>query len=203
MNSHKSNLVFRSLGLMLCAVSLAFAQTEKKTVEWTPRPIGSNKERAAPGTQIVPQINQIEIANVTIAGSSITLGQSFAANSDWLKTLIIHVKNVSPERVTSIQMTLILPEMDNASPDVVYCYGCGPAEKEKGVGSGEIVQLKLLGDEFYDWVKSRAEEKGGIALMTKAQIREMLVTLPDGTHWLSGCVKTADTKNACPGRVAP
>ncbi|MDQ1637668.1 MAG: hypothetical protein QOF62_1007 [Pyrinomonadaceae bacterium] len=202
MNSRKSNPGLKSLSLILCVASLALAQTQKKTVEWTPRPIGSNNERVAPGIRLYPQIEQIQIENVVIDGASITLGQSFPANDDWLKTLIIRVRNVSPQRVISIQMTLILPEMDHASPDIVYCYGCARADKEKGVGPGEIVELKLLGGGFYDWVKSRTEEKGGIALMAKAQIRETLVTLPDGTRWLSGCVKTADAKNACP-RPAP
>lgn len=203
MNSRKLNLSLKACGLILCAASLTLTQTKKKTVEWTPRPIGNNSERVAPGTQLYPQIEQIQIDDVVIAGASITLGQSFPANDDWLKTLIIRVRNVSPQRITSIQITLILPEMDHASPDIVYCYGCAPAEKEKGVGPGEIVDLKLLGGGFYDWVKSRADEKGGIALMTKAQIREMFVTLPGGGHWLSGCVKTADSKNACPRPTAP
>jgi hypothetical protein len=193
----------KSFSLILCAASLALAQTQKKTVEWTPRPIGNHNERVAPGIQLYPQIEQIQIDDLLIAGASITLGQPFPANDDWLKTLIIRVRNVSTQRVSSIQMTLILPQMDHASPDIVYCYGCAPAEKEKGIGPGEIVELKLLGGGFYDWVKSRAQEKGGIALMAKAQIREMSVTLPDATSWLSGCVKTAAAKNACPRSAAP
>jgi hypothetical protein len=202
MNSLKSNLGLKSLSLILCAASLAAAQTPKKTVAWTPRPIGNNNERIAPGTKLYPQIEQMKILAVVSADAAITLGQPFAADDDWLRTLIIRVRNISAQPVTSIQMTLILPEMDNASPDIVYCYGCTQAEKEKGLGPGETVELKLLGGGFYDWVKSRADEKGGIALITKAQIREMFVTLPDGTHWLSGCVKTADPKNACPGSAS-
>jgi hypothetical protein len=191
-----------SLGLIVCALSIAVSQTQKKIVEWTQRPLGTNNERAAPGTQLLPKLESIQIDDVATDGTSITIGQTFSAADDWLKTFVIRVKNVSEKQLASIQMTLILPDMDHASPDIVYCYGCARAEKEKGIAPGEIVDLKILGDDFYDWVKSRAAEKGGISRMNKAQIREMLVTLPDGTHWLSGCIKTTDPKNACPETAA-
>jgi hypothetical protein len=203
MNSRSLSLIVKSFGLILCAASLASSQTERKTVEWTPRPLGSHHELGGPGIQIYPQIENIQIDDVVVAGASITLGQSFVANEDWLQTLIIRVRNVSSQRLASIQVTLILPEMDLASPDVVYCYGCAQFERERGVGPGEMVELKMPSGGFYDWVKSRASEKGGIALITKAQIRDMFVTLPDGTHWLSGCIKTANAKNACRMSTAP
>jgi hypothetical protein len=60
------------------------------------------------------------------------------------------------------------------------------------------VDLKMPGGGFYDFVKMRAGEKGGIAQINKAQIRVMFVTLPDKSQWVSGCIKTADAKNACP-----
>lgn len=113
------------------------------------------------------------------------------------------MKNVSDQRLLAIQITLILPEMDHSSPDIVYCYGCAAAEKAKGVSPGEVVELKMLGGGFYDWVKTRAADKGGISQISKAQIRDMFVTLPDGTRWLSGCVRTADPKNACARSPGP
>jgi hypothetical protein len=184
--------------------SLSFdEQSRPKLVEWTPRPIGSNNERAAAGTQIFRQLDSIEIEDVSAEDKSITIGQGFDAADDWLRSITVRVKNVSDQQLSAIQVTLVLPEMDHSSPDIVYCYGCAPAEKAKGVSPGEVVELKILGADFYDWVKTRAADKGGISHISKAQIRDMRVTLPDGTHWVSGCVKTADAKNACPPLPVP
>jgi hypothetical protein len=98
--------------------------------------------------------------------------------------------------------TLVLPEMSFHSPDVVFCYGCEAAEKEKGVMPGEVVELKILGGDFYDWIKSRIAENGSESRISKAEIRNMYVTLPTGPILFSGCVKTANPRNACP-RSAP
>jgi hypothetical protein len=62
---------------------------------------------------------------------------------------------------------------------------------------GEVVELKMLGGGFYDWVRSRIAEKGSISRINKAEIRNMYVTLPAGPTWFSGCVKTANPRSAC------
>jgi hypothetical protein len=186
-----------ALALILFAASFSSSQTPSKVIEWQLKPMGSNNERWAAGTQLFKVLDRVEIQSVAV-GNAITIGQPFAADDDWLKNLVIRVRNVSGQQVTAIQVTLILPEMDHSSPDVVYCYGCAPTEKVKGVSAGETVELKMLGGGFYDWVKGRTAERGGISHISRAQIREMFVTLPDNTHWVSGCIKTADTKNACP-----
>ena len=56
----------------------------------------------------------------------------------------------------------------------------------------------MPGGGFYDFVKMRAAEKGGIAQITRAQIRTIYVTLPDKSQLVSGCIKTAAAKNPCP-----
>lgn len=66
---------------------------------------------------------------------------------------------------------------------------------------GEVVELKMLGGGFYDWVRGRIEEKGEVSRINKAEIRNMYVTLPSGPIWFSGCVKTTDPKNACHHRA--
>jgi hypothetical protein len=159
--------------------------------------MGSNNERWTEGTQAFRMLDRVEIEKIT-AGEPITIGQQFTAGDDWLQNLVIRVRNVSGQKVAAIQVTLILPQMGPGSPDVVYCYGCAPAEKAKGIADDEVVDLKMLGGGFYDFVKMRAAEKGGISQISKAQVRDMLVTLPDRTRWVSRCIKTADAKNACP-----
>jgi hypothetical protein len=186
-----------SLCLIVCAFPFAFAQTQTKMIEWQAKPVGSNDERWAEGTRVFRVLEGVEIESFSV-GKAITIGEAFTGEDDWLQNLVIRVRNTSGQRVAAIQVTLVLPQMGPGSPDVVYCYGCAPAEKEKGIASGETVDLKMPGGGFYDFVKMRAGEKGGIAQINKAQIRVMFVTLPDKSQWVSGCIKTADAKNACP-----
>jgi hypothetical protein len=53
--------------------------------------------------------------------------------------------------------------MGSGSPDIVYCYGCAADEKEKGLMPGAVVELKMPGGGFYDWVRSRIAEKGSVS----------------------------------------
>ena len=158
--------------------------------------MGSNNERWTDGTQPFRILDRVEIESVTV-GKPITIGQAFTADDDWLRDIVIRVRNISGQQVSAIQATLVLPQIGPGSPDIVYCYGCAPAEKAKGIPAGEAVDLKMPAGGFYDFVKMRAGEKGGISQINKAEIRDMLVTLPDGTRWVSGCIKTKDAQNAC------
>jgi hypothetical protein len=185
------------LCLIIYASSFAFPQTQSKLIEWQEKPMGSNNERWGDGTQLFRMLDRVEIEKLTV-GKPITMGQAFTADDDWLRNLVIRVRNISGRHIATIQVTLVLPQMGPGSPDVVYCYGCARAEKAKGIAAGEAVDLRMIGDEFYDFVKSRAAENGGISQIHKAQIREMYVTLPDKTRWVSGCIKTSDIKDACP-----
>jgi hypothetical protein len=195
------NFVHSTKILCVCVIvfaqSFALQQAQTKLIEWQAKPMGSNNELWADGTQLFRILERIEIMNLTV-GKPITMGQEFTADDDWLRDLVIRVRNISGQQVASIQVTLVLPQMGPGSPDVVYCYGCAAAEKHKGIAAGEAVDLKMIGGEFYDFVKSRAAEKGGIGQINKAQIRDMYVKLPDNSRWVSGCIKTLDIKNACP-----
>jgi hypothetical protein len=185
------------LALVLLPANLVFSQSPSRTIQWAKSPIGSNKEKTGPSLQWLQQIDGVEIEDVTVAGKSQIIGESFIADNDWLRTLTFRVKNVSDLKLVRIQMTLVLLEMANESPDLAFCYGCAAAEKEKGISPGEVVELKMLGGEFYDWVRSRIEEKGPLSRITKAELRYIHVTPPKGPTWFSGCVKTTNPRNAC------
>ena len=189
----------KALALVFCGVTLVSAQTQNKVVEWSKSPIGSNKvETAAADLKLSRQIDGVEIEDIGVASKSVIIGEPFAADDDWLKSFTVRVKNISAQRLVAVQITLVLPAMSYESPDIVFCYGCAKSEGDKGVMPGEEVELKMLGGGFYDWVKSRITEKGSISRITKAEIHHMYVTLPDGTKWFSGCIRTANPKNACP-----
>lgn len=186
-----------TLLLALLAVTPAFSQTPNKMVEWSKFPVGGGSERAAADIQLSKQIDGIEIEDVLVAGKSITIGEPFVADVDWIKNITFRVKNVSNEQLMAIQIGITLPEVSK-SPYVVFASGCGHDNNQKCILPGDEVELRIPPGRFYDWVKDSVAKERDISVITRATIREMFVTLPNGTHWLSGCVKTASPKNACP-----
>lgn len=171
----------------------ALAQSQQKSIEWSSTPI-SSRVRTAPDSHSFDQLDGIEIEDITVNGQSIIIGQPFSAGDDWLESIAFRVKNISGQRLAAIQLDLVLPEMDH-TVDIPLVYG-NPTEKEKGILPGAEVELKTPAG-IYAWAKGRITETGSLSRISRAQIREMLVSLPNDTRWFSGCVKTTNPKNAC------
>jgi hypothetical protein len=184
------------INLLTSVLLFPTSQTQIRVIEWSTSPVGSNSENVASSLKLFRQIDGVEIVEVAANGTPVSIREPFAAPDDWLKTLTFRVKNVSAEKLVSVQITLKAPEM-GISPDIIYCYGCGKAQREKGIQPGEIVELTMPGGEYYDWVVSRINEKLTLAQISKAEIRHMFVGVPNGPTWYSGCVKTANPKEAC------
>jgi hypothetical protein len=191
------SVIAKHLTVILCMTALGFPQAQPKMIEWSKSPMNS-RTRRADNIRPLDQIDGLEIEDVAVEGKSVAIGQGFTAGDDWIQTIAFRVKNISGRQLSVVQITLVAPEMNNDGPQIVFCYGCAKPEREKGVMPGEEVELKILGGNYYGWVKDKIAEQGNISRISKAQILAMFVTLPDGTKWVSGCVKTADPKNACP-----
>ena len=108
-----------------------FSQTKNRTLQWAEIPISNRNTVGSPGTQVLAQIEVLEIKDISVAGKSITIGEPFAADDNWLTNLTFRVKNISDQSFTSIQIDMILPEIMPGGPLVSLCYGCG------GVGTGQ------------------------------------------------------------------
>ena len=185
------------IGLIVLATLIApsvLAQSQQKSIEWSSTPLSSHGVKTTPDTRAFDQLDGIEIEDITANGQSIIIGEPFSAGDDWLGSLAFRVKNVSGQRLVAIQLDLVLPEM-TPTIDIPLIYG-NPTEKEKGILPGEEVELKTPGG-IYAWAKGRITETGSLSRISRAQIREMLVSLPNDTRWYSGCIKTANPKNAC------
>jgi hypothetical protein len=198
MKSHLLTRFGKVLLLVLLVGIVVFSQTQTKMVEWTKDPISTRSGKGKPPLRLQDQIDGVEIEGLSVDGASVTIGQPFVASDDWIKTIAVRVRNISTEKIAAVQVTFTFPDAGADSPEFVICYGCAKLEKERGVLPGEEVELKSSPDEMYDWVKGRLTEKGSLSRINKAEIRYINVTLPDGTKWFSGCMKTADPKNACP-----
>ena len=161
-----------------------------------------------PRLKLLRQIDAVEIEDIKVANESVTIGQPITADDDWLKKISFRVKNVSDQKLISIQLTIVAPEMridpdmDVGSPQIIYCYGCENKEKEKGIAPGEEVELKMIADdEYYIWVKSRIAEKMTSGTVSVAEIHHFYVKIPNSPTWYSGCARTTNPKNACPVSV--
>ena len=177
------------------AVVPVFSQTQTRTIEWQNKNPYTNYSKSGTDTHIKARIDEIELEGIVVEGRPINIGEAFPASDDWLKNISFRVRNISGKQLRKIQITLVLPEIKEGSPQIPFI---AHVDKEKGLAPGEEVELTIPVGGLYSWVKDRIAEKGSLSRITKADILAVFVSLPDGTVWSSGCVKTADTKNSCP-----
>jgi hypothetical protein len=181
--------------LLLFSAAVAVSQGGNKVIQWEEHPHGAKGAIAQPPLQLFDQIDGVEIVEVPVEGVPVTIGQPFNASAEWLGKMSFRVKNVSSEAVAVIQITLRLPEMKK-SPWVPYAAGC--RRDQPCIKPGEEVELKIPSGRLYDWVKSGVAKETDMSKISRATIHTVLVSLPNGTVWSSGCVKTVGQKDACP-----
>jgi hypothetical protein len=191
----KPALGIRISAFVFLAATSVLSQSRDRTFQWAEIPISNRNTVGAAGTQVLAQIEVLEIKDISVAGKSITMGQAFAADDNWLTSLTIRVKNISDQSFSSIQLNMILPEIMPGGPLVPLCYGCGGVGMERSIMPGDEFEMKVV---FQQWVTERINAKSNLSSITKAQIQDISVKQTDGKKLLSGCMRTADQKNACP-----
>jgi hypothetical protein len=188
MTRRSSLVMVRLLVLILFAASPALSQSQDKVIEWMKNPFGNLTEKVEAQSK---QIDIIEIEDVSVAGKSITLGETFSADVDWIRRIGFRVRNVSPQAVNSIQIHVYLPEF-KGPPYVDYCYGC--AKGVRALLPGEEVTVNGL--LFYDWARDVIARQGGdIKIISRASIRDIQIYQPDGTMFI--CTRNANQKSVC------
>jgi hypothetical protein len=194
MKSQHNPLLFAPavLAVVLLSTSSVFSQGTQRIVQWPEMPIDHSKTVSLGDSKGLAQIESLEIVDITVGGKSITLGQSFVADDDWLKSLTVRLKNVSNNSISKVQLNLFLTEIMPGGPLVTLFYG---GEGQSIIMPGAEADLKLV---FYSWLVDQINKKSSLAKITKAEIWNVTVTLPDGKRLFSTCVKTVSPKNACP-----
>lgn len=171
----------------------AFSQDKKRSIHWQEAPIAAGAIRSST-YKVIPQIDVLEIVDFAIGGKSITIGESFTADEEWLQNLTVRIKNVSQGSISTVQLNFFLPQLMPGGPMVTLCYGCGDVGFGKIISPGEEVELKIA---HYRWLTESITAKGSLAEIDKAEIQNMIVTPVEGKPWFSSCVKTTKPKNAC------
>lgn len=72
------------LAVALLSVSFVFSQSKDRKVQWPQTPINHLNTRGSGYSQELGHIEALEINDITVGGKSITIGQSFAADDEWL-----------------------------------------------------------------------------------------------------------------------
>ena len=181
--------------VLLATTTSAFSQTKNRTLQWPEIPLSNRNMIGAPGTEVLAQVEVLEVKDISVAGKSITIGQPFAADDNWVTNLTLRLKNVSNQIFSIIQIDLILPEIMPGGPLVSLCYGCGGVGMGQSISPGDEFEMKVV---FQNWVTDQIKSKSDPSSITKAQIQHISVKQPDGKKLFSGCIRTADQKNACP-----
>ena len=189
-------LSIRIAVFVLLATTSVFSQSKERTLRWAEIPISNrNTVSAVAGSQVLAQIESLEIKDISVAGKSITMGQPFAADDNWVTSLKLRVKNISDQNIKLIQINMMLPEIEDGGPLIPICYGCGGVGTGRSMMPGDEVQMKVV---FQQWVTDQIKSKSNPSLITKAQIHDITVMQSDGKRLLSGCMRTTDPKSACP-----
>ena len=185
----------RVLAILIFSLTTVFSQNKERILHWS-EPVNIISSPGSGYLAVLPQIEALEIVDITAGGKSLTIGEVFSADDLWLKSLTFRVKNVSDLSFSVAQLNLFLPEIMPGGPIVILCYGCGEAYgKVKNIAPGDEVEMKVA---FYNWLTEQINAKSNLSSITKAEIRELIVTQPDGQKWMSRCVRTASPKNSCP-----
>jgi membrane-bound metal-dependent hydrolase YbcI (DUF457 family) len=171
------------------AASPAFSQDKQRIIEWA-EPIPPSIVKSSRYT-VVSQIEVLEIIDVAVGGKSIAVDKFFTADDEWLKNLTVRVKNVSSTSIPIVQLNLFLPQIMPGGPMVTLCYGCGGVGDGQSIKPDNEVEMKVV---FYSWLEGQIKSKSILSEITRAEFKDMLVTLHNGEVLYSRRVKIADRK---------
>jgi hypothetical protein len=188
-------LMLRLITFVLLSTASVFSQSKNRVVQWPEIIINPVNTTGSGYSPELAKFEALEITEIAVRGNSITVGEFFAADDEWLKNLTVRVKNISSLNISSIQMNLFLPEIMPGGPLVTLCYGCGSVGNGQSIMPGAEVEMKLV---FYSWLADQIKAKSSLSLITRAEIQNIIVKLPDGRKWITACLRTANPKNACP-----
>lgn len=182
---------------LAAGVAPAYSQNQK-SIEWPKDSMNNSRGRSgSPDLRLVDRIEQIEVEAVHVEGQSITIGEPFTASDEWLRNAAFRVKNVSGQELKFVQITLVLPEITEGSPQLPFvCNECRVDGKQIPVTPGAEIELRIP-PTIYEWAKGIIAQKSNLANITRAKILDVLVKTPDDLKWSSDCVKTMDEKSAC------
>ncbi|HAF13560.1 MAG TPA: hypothetical protein DCK99_07640 [Blastocatellia bacterium] len=192
--------------LIIVVVRTTSAQPKDRVIEWSTYPLGRIGS-AAEGIKPSPVTEALEIVDMTVAGRSITVGQPFAADKDWLRSLTFRMRNVSGQPITGARIGFDLPETKTEDHSLGFSleYGKGlstgiPSDEQKVIMPNEEFELKF-NEAQYERHRKFVAERSTIPSFSKVWIGVTTVKFEDGSSWASGCLRSANPSNSCTPRA--
>jgi hypothetical protein len=177
MNKTLGPIIQRMMCITIFVLSLPFlvsGQQQERIVDWHP-------------VRNVSAAKVLEIVDIKIAGKSITIGQPFTANEDWLDTLTFRIRNISGKTIKLLGFGVAFPEINanGHTPGFSVVYGVDAAQRDsslrKFMVADEEVDLKLPEDQLAI-MRQVSLNTGGTSSLSKINILPGLVTFEDGSR---------------------
>ncbi|HEU5239354.1 MAG TPA: hypothetical protein VFU37_19645, partial [Pyrinomonadaceae bacterium] len=188
-----SRLAVCILTTLVSAIS-ALGQDQTKVLEW------ANHTNINTGKVDLPwsrQIDTIELQDIRVGSKSVTIGEPFPGEIDWILNLTFRIKNFSSEPVGFVQITVKLPQMKQ-SPEIPFVTLSADPKNSKALMPGDEEDLRIPPGKLYDWVKESVAKETELSKISRAAIYAVIIVPPKGGVESGGCLRAINPKNACP-----
>lgn len=185
--------------IVTALASVVFFVGERSTVE------GIQQQKRLVHRLPIEEAEPIIITRITEGGNEIAFDEAFAAPDDWLRTLIITIKNRSTKPILYASLGVRFPRPPGSSSDRISVtdmfYGNQdlvariPTEQEKmgGLMPGQSAQIQFTSDRFA-YIPQFLAETGYPPTVTKIDVKISSVIFADDTMWSGGRLRERDPK---------
>jgi hypothetical protein len=139
----------------------------------------------------------VTITDIKVNGQKVSFGKSFIAPDDWLRTLVISMKNKSSKRILFLNFDVFL-RYPQGSKDQLATFSQpsfgnaalqrkppSPSEQLIGLAPGESVEVHLSDRQFSDFQKFLGDLRVP-ASIDKVELKIGRVIFEDDTMWSGG-----------------
>jgi len=152
----------------------------------------------------VEENEPIAITDIKVNDLSVSFDKKFAADVEWLRSLVFSVKNKSDKLIlfTSIRLKFPRPAGSRDIPSI-YAMSCGnralrsrpPTAEERlvGIPPGETVEIRLSVQEFVD-VRQFLSATNFPSSIEKVDVSIGQIILENDTMWYAGALAVRDPK---------
>jgi len=143
----------------------------------------------------------VEIVELTARGKRTRLNSEIDADDDWLNGLTLKFKNMSNKTISSIYLTLVLPDTEvNGNPQIGFPirYGAAPPGAPQGIGApiepNQTTDITIT-EQTYNILKPNIESRISLKDLKQLHIVLDLIIFTDDTAWSAGETMRRDPNN--------
>jgi len=187
---------------VLAGFTPALSQSKDRIIEYPVFPAGQI-DSAEKGINPSGLKNVLELVDVKVAGRSITIGQPFSAEEDWLRSLVFRMKNTSERSIIGARIHFGLPETKTEDKIFGFSleYGKGlstgiASDEQKIIKPNEEFELKF-NDAQYQRHKKFFSERSSLSSFSKILIGVTTAKFEDDLIWATRCLHSSNSSNSC------